>query len=293
MDGNAVKSALSSASVLVLASACHAANAAYCRSLGEDSLPSWDEAPEWAQASTIAGVEFRLANPDAGDSAQHENWMAARLADGWVLGEVKDTEKKTHPCLVPFDQLPPELQFKDVLFRTIIASCAPRLLELEATGERVNVELEAAIAERDAALEAATITPKASRGKAQGRKLDGKGAPEILGEEVDGQWVPREAMLLERIREAGTIEVAFSDGKRELGISPVLLNAEAFRIGQAGVQLALETVIVNGPARDGGRGFELRGYALLLDGKLAAWRDRDALTIPPGAQMNLAGDIVF
>ncbi len=36
----------------------------------------------------------------------HENWAAERIADGWVYGEKRDDEKKTTPCLVPYDELP-------------------------------------------------------------------------------------------------------------------------------------------------------------------------------------------
>ena len=35
----------------------------------------------------------------------HENWSAQRIADGWVYGEKRDDEKKTTPCLVPYDEL--------------------------------------------------------------------------------------------------------------------------------------------------------------------------------------------
>ncbi len=36
----------------------------------------------------------------------HENWSAGRIADGWVYGPARSDEKKTHPCLIPYDQLP-------------------------------------------------------------------------------------------------------------------------------------------------------------------------------------------
>ena len=36
----------------------------------------------------------------------HENWSLGRINEGWVYGEHRDDEKKTHPCLVPYDQLP-------------------------------------------------------------------------------------------------------------------------------------------------------------------------------------------
>ena len=38
----------------------------------------------------------------------HENWSAGRLAEGWTYGEIRDDEKKTTPCLVPYSQLPEE-----------------------------------------------------------------------------------------------------------------------------------------------------------------------------------------
>ncbi|KAA0256122.1 MAG: Ryanodine receptor Ryr [Acidobacteria bacterium] len=38
----------------------------------------------------------------------HENWAAGRLADGWRWGPVRDDERREHPCLVPYDELPEE-----------------------------------------------------------------------------------------------------------------------------------------------------------------------------------------
>ena len=37
--------------------------------------------------------------------AVHLVWMEGRLRDGWKLGPVIDKERKTHSCLVPYDQL--------------------------------------------------------------------------------------------------------------------------------------------------------------------------------------------
>lgn len=36
----------------------------------------------------------------------HEVWSASRIKEGWVYGEVRDDEKKTTPCLVPYEELP-------------------------------------------------------------------------------------------------------------------------------------------------------------------------------------------
>jgi len=36
----------------------------------------------------------------------HEVWAAGRIKDGWTHGEKRDDTSKTHPCLVPYDELP-------------------------------------------------------------------------------------------------------------------------------------------------------------------------------------------
>lgn len=35
----------------------------------------------------------------------HEVWSAGRMADGWTYGPERDDALKTHPCLVPYDDL--------------------------------------------------------------------------------------------------------------------------------------------------------------------------------------------
>jgi len=36
----------------------------------------------------------------------HDIWAKSRLEEGWKYGEKRDDEKKEHPCLVPYDDLP-------------------------------------------------------------------------------------------------------------------------------------------------------------------------------------------
>jgi ryanodine receptor 2 len=38
----------------------------------------------------------------------HEVWAKSRVEQGWTYGEVKDSIKKTTPCLVPYEQLSEE-----------------------------------------------------------------------------------------------------------------------------------------------------------------------------------------
>lgn len=103
-----------------IAKVCHETNRAYCAGLGDDSQKPWEEAPEWQRTSAINGVKFHLKNPSAPASASHDSWLAEKRATGWKYGPVKDAEKKEHPCFVGFDELPPEQQAKDVLFKSVV-----------------------------------------------------------------------------------------------------------------------------------------------------------------------------
>ena len=106
-----------------IAMICHEANRAYCNSIGDASQVAWADAPEWQRDSAIAGVKFHLdslANGEvASNSASHDSWMEQKLRDGWKYGPVKDAEKKEHPCIVPYSELPSEQQAKDALFASI------------------------------------------------------------------------------------------------------------------------------------------------------------------------------
>lgn len=109
--------------VIGIAKVAHEINRAFCAALGDETQVAWEDAPEWQRASAIAGVEMHLANPDATPEQSHESWLAQKLADGWEYGEVKDAQKKQHPCCVPYDQLPPEQKAKDYLFRAAVHQC--------------------------------------------------------------------------------------------------------------------------------------------------------------------------
>ena len=97
-------------------------NRAYCEALGDHSFGPWEDAPEWQKAANRAGVIFHLTNPDASPSASHESWAAQKFADGWRYGPAKDPEKKQHPCLAAFVDLPRDQQAKDYLFRAVVES---------------------------------------------------------------------------------------------------------------------------------------------------------------------------
>lgn len=43
----------------------------------------------------------------------HEVWAATRIAQGWKYGKERNDELKTHPCLIPYEELPEEEKVYD------------------------------------------------------------------------------------------------------------------------------------------------------------------------------------
>ena len=111
---------LTSQKVVAIATMCHQANKAWCQVNDDNSQKDWAEAEAWQRDSAIAGVEFKLNNPEAKEDAQHNAWMKDKVDAGWVYGVEKNAEAKTHPCIVPFNELPEFQQKKDALFCAIV-----------------------------------------------------------------------------------------------------------------------------------------------------------------------------
>lgn len=107
---------ISDEEIEAVAKACYNANRKYCQSIGDDSQPVWSKASKWQKDSVINGVKAVIDNPDQTPGQSHENWFSEKEADGWKYGEVKDADKKEHPCFVPYDELPDEHKKKDAIF---------------------------------------------------------------------------------------------------------------------------------------------------------------------------------
>ncbi|MBU2960786.1 hypothetical protein KO516_08150 [Citreicella sp. C3M06] len=45
--------------------------------------------------------------------AEHGRWCAERRTDGYCHAPVRDTERKRHPLIVPFSELPDDQRAKD------------------------------------------------------------------------------------------------------------------------------------------------------------------------------------
>ena len=108
------------ADVSKIAKVAHEVNRALCQAFGDDSQVPWEEAPEWQRSSAINNVEFHIAHPDAGPEHSHNSWMTDKLNCGWKWGPIKDAEKKEHPSICAYQQLPPHEKAKDYLFCAVV-----------------------------------------------------------------------------------------------------------------------------------------------------------------------------
>jgi len=102
--------------VLLCARVVHAAVEALNAEYNELTLP-W----EASRDSVIAGIRRLCLEPRETPAENHAAWMAYRVAEGWTYGPTKDPVAKTHPCMVPFEQLGPFQRSKDGLFIAIVS----------------------------------------------------------------------------------------------------------------------------------------------------------------------------
>lgn len=169
------------------------------------------------------------------------------------------------------------------LLETAEARFTQALGELEAEKHK-SAKLEQALAR------AKTATTKA-KAQVQAHQADKLAKPRAIGPLPDDK-ILAEADLLELIAAAEKVELAFSDGKREL-FAPLQLPADAFKANVVGLVLTIEELMLEVPGEPK-RSRELAGYGLLLDGELVAYRARfEPLELKPGSRTNLAGDIVL
>ena len=105
-----------------IAEVTHEANRAICLAFGDASQKPWQDAPEWQKESSREGVRLHMGDPTLGPEASHVAWCVSKIDSGWVYGPTKSESLRTHPCLLPFNSLPPEQQVKDYVFRAVVHS---------------------------------------------------------------------------------------------------------------------------------------------------------------------------
>lgn len=103
----------------IIAKVIHSANRAYVDAIGGRAINlTWEEIREEERQGLIKAISSMIINPRTPE-VSHEHWCLAREKDGWTKDLKYDYNRKTHPNMVPYDQLPFEEQFKDHLFMGI------------------------------------------------------------------------------------------------------------------------------------------------------------------------------
>ena len=87
--------------------------------------PPWADAPDWQKEAAERGVRFCLQHPDAEAADAHDNWFKEMTVLGWARGERLDAAAKTHPNLVPYEELRPSDRAAYDLFKSVVTGLAP------------------------------------------------------------------------------------------------------------------------------------------------------------------------
>ena len=99
----------------------HEVNRLYCKLFcGDFSQKHWEYAPQDIKNSAINGVKAIITDPDITQEDIHNKWMEFKKKDGWVYGKEKDSNKKTHPCMIAYEKLPEPQRKKDDLFIAVV-----------------------------------------------------------------------------------------------------------------------------------------------------------------------------
>lgn len=118
---------------LVVEACARVAHEVYRTALGVSDMRSWDTAPEGDKAQARAATrEVLSADVSKTTPTQwHAKWCAEKAADGWRYGPVIDVERKEHPNMLPYEQLPEEQRALDRLFVVAVESTRAAIDALE------------------------------------------------------------------------------------------------------------------------------------------------------------------
>jgi hypothetical protein len=82
--------------------------------LGESPIAISNFTPE-DQARRVKAMQ-ECAARSTSDTERHNSWIKMHIESGWVYGETFDSAAKTHPNLLPWDELPATVKSKARIF---------------------------------------------------------------------------------------------------------------------------------------------------------------------------------
>ncbi|GBC62521.1 hypothetical protein DENIS_3493 [Desulfonema ishimotonii] len=113
---------------------------AFRESLGDYTLPDWEETTKHNREMGVRFVRYTLANQSITPESHHEKWVANMAKRGWRHGNERNPDKKTHPCMVPWEDLPYHEQAKTVLMIATVNILRPMICDDEEDDEGATAE---------------------------------------------------------------------------------------------------------------------------------------------------------
>lgn len=65
-----------------------------------------DYVPDPIDTSAVVLPDDLISLTEVLAESTHDNWASQRILDGWTYGPRRDDVLKTHPSLIPYEQLP-------------------------------------------------------------------------------------------------------------------------------------------------------------------------------------------
>ena len=103
-----------------IAKTCHDVNQAYCRAIGDPVSLPYHLLSQEEKDSVLKGVQALMDNMFLSPEDLHKLWLDDKKKNGWKLGPVKDSVRKTHPCMIDYYFLPQSQKVKDHLFSAVV-----------------------------------------------------------------------------------------------------------------------------------------------------------------------------
>lgn len=113
---------ISDQKITTLSKIAYDACRAYHMSIGSDTLPTWDNAPDILKETVEDQICAIVSDPHFCPQDHHDAWCQMKSDDGWTQGDIYDEDTKTHPDLKPYGELSSQDRFEDALIHAIVMS---------------------------------------------------------------------------------------------------------------------------------------------------------------------------
>lgn len=104
--------------VLLAAKCGHSVMQCVGSGFGHKALPQWAFCSDDYKEKVLRNTQAIL-NQARSCRALHNGWVKVMIHNGWTLGE-RDNEKKQHPHLMDFNDLPADVRLKMKAFRAAV-----------------------------------------------------------------------------------------------------------------------------------------------------------------------------